>query len=55
MTVRELIQIAKTRLTYLAAQRETAFRLGDELQVAQIDKEASETQETLNQLLTLEP
>jgi hypothetical protein len=53
MTIPELIQIARTRLTYLAAQRETAVRLGDEHQIADIDKEASQTQETLNQLLTL--
>jgi hypothetical protein len=53
MTVPELIQIARTRLTYLAAQRETAVRLGDEVQIADIDKESAQTQETLNQLLTL--
>ncbi len=54
MTIAELIQIAKTRLTYLSAQRETAVRLGDETQIAQIDQEVAETQETLNELLTLQ-
>jgi hypothetical protein len=53
MTIAELIQIARARLTYLAAQRETAVRLGDETQISLIDKESSQTQETLNQLLTL--
>ena len=53
MTIHELIQIARTRLTYLAAQRETAVRLGDEVQIAAIDEESAQTQETLNQLLTL--
>ena len=53
MTIDELITIAESRLGYLAKQRETAVRLGDEGQVASIDKEVSETQDTLMQLRTL--
>ena len=53
MTIDELITIAEARLGYLAKQRETAARLGDEGQVASIDAEVSQTQNTLNQLLTL--
>ena len=53
MTIDELITIAEARLGYLAKQRETAARLGDEGQVASIDAEVSQTQNTLKQLLTL--
>jgi|NOAtaT_7_FD_contig_71_1012894_length_1141_multi_7_in_0_out_0_2 hypothetical protein len=54
MTVQELIDVAKARLGYLAKQRETAVRLGDSNQIASIDAEIAETQETLTKLLTLE-
>jgi len=53
MTVLELINVAQTRLEYLAKQRETAVRFGDANQIAQIDCEMSATQETLTKLLTI--
>ena len=53
MTIPELINVAQARLEYLAKQRETAVRCGDAVQIAQIDSEMSETQETLTKLLTI--
>lgn len=53
MTIPELIEIARNRLGYLAAQRETAVRLGDELQIAEIDRQVSQTQDTLMRLLSI--
>ena len=53
MTIPELIDIAKNRLSYLAAQRETAVRLGDEIQIAEIDRQVSQTQDTLMRLLSI--
>jgi hypothetical protein len=53
MTIQELIDMAGARLSYLGKQRETAVRLGDATQIASIDAEVSQTQETLNKLLTL--
>ena len=51
MTIEDLIATARARLVYLSSQRETAVRLGDDVQLSIIDKEYSETQTTLNVLL----
>jgi hypothetical protein len=54
MNLEELINIARNRLSYLAQQRATAERIGDMAQVASIDADASQTQATLNDLLSLQ-
>jgi hypothetical protein len=53
MTVVELISLAEARILYLSAQRETAIRLGDTVQLTQIEAELGETQTTLEQLSAL--
>lgn len=53
MTVTELINLAEARILYLSAQRETAVRLGDAIQLTQIEAELGETQTTLEQLSAL--
>jgi len=53
MTIAELINMARARLTYLVQQRETAVRLGDVEQTARIDQELSLTEETLTKLLQI--
>lgn len=54
MNLEELISIARNRLAYLAQQRATAERLGDMTQVALIDADSSQTQATLNELLSIQ-
>jgi hypothetical protein len=54
MNIAELIDIARSRLLYLAQQRETAVRIGDMTQIAIIDADVSQTQTTLNELLSLQ-
>jgi hypothetical protein len=54
MNLEELINIARNRLSYLAQQRATAERIGDMAQVASIDADASQTQATLNELLSIQ-
>lgn len=50
MTLADLINIAETRIKYLERHRENAVRIGDMAQLAAIDKEVSETRDTLSQL-----
>lgn len=54
MNLEELINIARNRLNYLAQQRATAERIGDMAQIAIIDADASQTQATLNELLSIQ-
>lgn len=53
MTLDDLIQMCRSRLVNLSQLRASAVALGDSEQVAAIDAQASETQTTLNRLLTL--
>lgn len=54
MNLEELISIARNRLNYLAQQRATAERIGDMTQIAIIDADVSQTQTTLNELLSIQ-
>ena len=54
MTIDELIRACERRLVYLQSVRGSATALGDMSQVDRIDTEISQTQETLNKLLTVE-
>lgn len=53
MSIQGLIDQARLRLTYLDQLRGSAATLGDTEQISQIEAKISETQLTLNQLLTL--
>lgn len=54
MTRKDLISLVEARLAYLQQLRASAAQLGDIQQIARIDAEMAETQETLTKLLTLE-
>jgi hypothetical protein len=49
-----LITMCRARLVQLSQLRASAVSLGDADQVARIDAQIAETQETLNKLLTVE-
>lgn len=53
MTIDDLVAMCRSRLAQLSQLRSSAVALGDVEQVSKIDAQASETQATLNQLLTL--
>jgi hypothetical protein len=53
MTIIDLITQAQSALVYLSMLRSSAERLGDTEQIARIDAQTSQTQATLNALLTL--
>jgi hypothetical protein len=53
MNIHSLIEMCKAQLVNLSTLRTSAERLGDVDQVAQIDAKAAETQQTLNELMTL--
>jgi hypothetical protein len=53
MSVQQLIDLCRSRISHLAQLRTSAVSLGDVEQVAEIDNKIDETQTTLNQLLTL--
>jgi len=53
MTIEQLIAMLKSRVEFLGRLRETAVQQGDVTRVNELDVEKSETQETLNKLLTL--
>lgn len=53
MTIEQLIDLCRCRITYLNGVRASALRVGDVQQVGLIDTQVSEAQTTLNQLLTL--
>ncbi len=53
MTLDDMIQMCRARLVYLSQLRSSAVALGDSEQIARIDAQVSETQTTLNRLLTL--
>ena len=53
MTIIDLITQAQSALVYLSMLRTSAERLGDTEQIARIDAQTSQTQATLNALLTL--
>lgn len=53
MTIDQLIELCQNRITYLNGVRASALRLGDLPQVNRIDMQVSESQTTLNLLLTL--
>lgn len=47
MKIADVISMARSRLVYLASMRETAVRLGDLVQIEQLDAEIADTQHTL--------
>lgn len=53
MTIQQLIQLATRRIAHLNQARIAAERIGDADSIARYDAEIEQTQETLNQLLTL--
>ncbi|MFN7185682.1 MAG: hypothetical protein ACK5VE_04870 [Alphaproteobacteria bacterium] len=53
MTIQQLIQLANRRISYLTEMRIAAERIGDADSIARYDAEIEQTQDTLNQLLTL--
>lgn len=53
MSLDDLIAMCRSRLAYLSQLRPSAVALGDTAQVERIDAETAQTQNTLNQLLTL--
>lgn len=54
MTITDLIQLMQNKLNSLAGLRQTAYSAGDINQVASLDMQIAETQQTLDQLRTLE-
>lgn len=53
MTIEQLINLTENRLLYLQGARSAAWASGDADGVARLDSDIAQTQETLNQLLTL--
>ena len=53
MLIQDIIQILNNRLEYLKSRKTIAVRFGELEQVTQLDSEISETQNTLDQLRTL--
>lgn len=53
MTITQLIQLARNRLTHLAVQRSLAFDRGDVAELAIIDNEIAATESTLAKLEAL--
>lgn len=54
MNIPGLIAMCRAQLVNLSSLRTSAEKLGDVAQVAAIDAKSAETQQTLNELLTLE-
>lgn len=55
MTISDLINMCQARLARIGTLRVSAVQLGDSEQVASLDAQRDQTQETLNQLRTLQP
>jgi hypothetical protein len=53
MNIQELIEIAEKRLVYLSQLKSSAMNIGDMDQVAVVDAQIAETQDTLNALKSL--
>lgn len=53
MTIQQLIELAQRRIAYLTESRIASERIGDVDMITKIDTEIEQTQETLNQLLTI--
>lgn len=54
MTIPQLIEMCERRIAYLNGVRGSAAALGDLQQLEQIDAQIAETQQTLNQLHSLQ-
>lgn len=54
MTIPQLIEMCERRIAYLNGVRGSAVALGDLQQLEQIDAQLAETQQTLNQLHSLQ-
>lgn len=54
MTIKELIELSKSRINYLNTLRISAVASGDVMQIMSLDAEIAETQNTLNTLLSIE-
>jgi hypothetical protein len=53
MSIQELITLLQNRLTFNSIQRAAALSRGDAAMVENLDKDTTNTQATLDQLLTL--
>jgi len=53
MTLVEMLDIAKNRLSYLSFLRESAVRTGDAAALAATEADLATTQQTINQLESL--
>lgn len=52
MTIEKLIEMVRSRIAYLSAQRNAAERIGDVDQVSRLDAELAECEATLEALLS---